>query len=69
MANAVKVNGADPDPGRGRCDDVATIDVTGGPGANAITLVGVTIAAFPDLTAVDVDGGAGDDTITGSEID
>ena len=67
-ANAVKVNGADPAPAQ-PCDDIATIDVTGGPGANAITLVGVTIAAFPDLTAVDVDGGAGDDTITGSEID
>ena len=67
VANAVKVNGADPAPTQ-PCDAIATIDVNGGPGANAITLVGVTIAAFPDLTAVDVDGGDGDDTITGSEI-
>ena len=64
----VKVNGADPTPGAD-CAGITTIDVTGGPQANVITLVGATIAAFPALTAVDVDGGAGDDTITGSEID
>jgi Ca2+-binding RTX toxin-like protein len=37
-----------------------------------ISLVGVTVvstgAVYPNVTAVDVDGGAGDDTITGSDI-
>jgi Ca2+-binding RTX toxin-like protein len=64
----VKVNGADPDGVVG-CDEVDTIDVTGGPGANAITLTGVDATAFPNLTAVTVDGGAGNDTILGSQID
>ena len=68
----VKVNGADPTPATD-CADITAIDVTGGPQANVISLVGVTAvstgAVFPNVTEVDVDGGAGDDTITGSDID
>ena len=65
----VEVNDAppetgDPDP---LCNAIDSILVTGGDQANAITLVGVTVAAFPDVTTVDVGGGDGNDTITGSE--
>ena len=70
----VKVNGATPSPGPAAdCASITAIDVTGGPGANVISLVGVTVvspgAVYPNVTEVDVDGGAGDDTITGSDID
>src|SRR5215207_3290235 len=68
-ANDVQVNGADPDDGQADCDSIESILVTGGDGANAITLTGVTVAAFPAVISVDVEGGAGDDTITGSEYD
>src|SRR5215207_9503655 len=68
-ANDVQVNGADPDDGQADCDSIESILVTGGDGANAITLTGVTVAAFPAVISVDVEGGAGDDTITGSDID
>ena len=68
VGGVVKVNGNDPDPGRGlRQHHLHRRD--GRPRANAISLVGVTIAAFPALDSVDVDGGGGNDTITGSEID
>jgi Ca2+-binding RTX toxin-like protein len=66
VANQVKVNGADPAPATA-CAAITSISVTGGPGANAIDLSGVTAAAFPAVTAVTVNGGAGTDTITGSE--
>jgi Ca2+-binding RTX toxin-like protein len=47
---------------------VQTLDVRGGPGNNIISLVGVTPAAFPALTRVQADAGAGRDTVTGSAI-
>ena len=72
VGGQVKVNGADPAPAS-TCASITAIDVTGNPGTNVITLVGVTVvstgAVFPNVTEVDVDGGAGDDTITGSDID
>jgi len=63
----VKVNGADPGTGPADCAAIASIDVHGGPGANAITLTGVTTAAFPNVASVAIDGAAGNDTIAGSE--
>ena len=69
VANAVQVNGASPPGGPHACNTITAIDVNGGPGANAITLTGVTTAAFPALAEVDIDGAGGNDTIAGSEID
>ena len=63
----VKVNGADPGTGPADCAAIASIDVHGGPGANALTLTGVTTAAFPAVASVAIDGAAGNDTIAGSE--
>ncbi|MFT5093872.1 MAG: Ca2+-binding RTX toxin-like protein, partial [Porticoccaceae bacterium] len=45
---------------------VRGIRVTGGDGANLINISGVVSTGFTSLTSVRVDGGAGDDTITGS---
>ena len=40
-------------PGDATCNAITAIDVNGGAGANAITLTGVTTAAFPRVAAVD----------------
>jgi Ca2+-binding RTX toxin-like protein len=65
-ANQIKVNGLDP-AGNGACDVLTAIEVAGGDGANAITLTGVTTAAFPLVATSTIDGAAGNDTILGSE--
>ena len=71
-ANQVKVNGQDPTPAAA-CDAITSIAVTGGDGANVIDLSGVTDrddavdTDFPAITSVTIDGGAGNDTITGTE--
>ena len=49
-------------------NSVTTLNVTGGAFKNVIDLSGVTAAAFPSLSAVNVDGGMGNDKITGSEF-
>ena len=49
------------------CSAITAIDVTGGDGANVITLTGVTAAAYTALTQTTIDAGAGDDQIFGSE--
>jgi Ca2+-binding RTX toxin-like protein len=49
------------------CNTINSIVVQGGPGANVISLAGVAGAAFPILTTVTIDGGGGNDTITGSD--
>jgi Ca2+-binding RTX toxin-like protein len=73
VANGVKINGADPDDGAANCDAITSIVVTGGPDANVIDLSGVTdrddavTTDYPAITSVTIDGGAGNDTITGSE--
>src|SRR5688572_10056660 len=64
-ANQIKVNGANP-TGNGACDVLTGIDVTAGDGASAITLTGVTAAAFPAIDDVELDGAGGNDTIAGS---
>jgi Ca2+-binding RTX toxin-like protein len=70
-ANAVQVNAAT--VAGGACDTITSIVVTGGSGANAIDLSGVTDkddavdTDYPAITSVTIDGAAGNDTITGSE--
>ncbi|QDV34855.1 DUF4394 domain-containing protein [Tautonia plasticadhaerens] len=64
----VLVNGADPDSGALAATDVISIDVTGGPGGNAIDLGAVSATGFENLAEVSVDGLAGDDTIIGSAL-
>ena len=62
----VTVNGAAVAPATPAAT-LTKITVDGGPGANVISLVGVTKAAFPAVTSVTLNGGGGDDTVTGSE--
>lgn len=45
-----------------------SLTVTGGSGKNAINLSGVTATGFPSLTSIVIAGGAGNDTIIGSEL-
>ena len=47
---------------------VKTLSVTGGSGNNAINLSGVSGSAFTMLSSVSIDGGAGNDSITGSAL-
>jgi Ca2+-binding RTX toxin-like protein len=68
VAGNVKINGADPAGGAVTSASLTSITATGGPLANVIDLSGVTAAGFPAVTAVTVAGGAGTDTITGSEL-
>ncbi|MHC4875061.1 MAG: peptidylprolyl isomerase [Planctomycetota bacterium] len=66
----VTVNG-DNDPamtGPISASAVTAIQVTGGDGDNPIDLSGVTGTDFTSLTSVDIDGGSGADTITGSDF-
>jgi hypothetical protein len=64
----VKVNDGNPGGGGAvACTTITSIDVDGGPGANAINLAGVTLAAFPNVSAVTIDGNGDNDTIAGSE--
>ena len=47
---------------------VTSLNVTGGPSNNIIDLSGVTLARFSALAQVNVDGGAGNDLIIGSQF-
>ncbi len=64
----IVVNGLAPGGGPANCDAVTKIIVTGGPGANAIDLRGVTDELFVALTGTEISGGGGDDVINGSEL-
>jgi len=64
----VIVNGAAPGGEPANCDAVTKIIVTGGPGANAIDLRGVTDELFVALTGTEISGGGDDDVIDGSEL-
>lgn len=67
----VTVN-ADADPagtGAIAASTVTSIVITGGDGANAIDVTGVTQAEFTALASVSIDTGAGDDSVDGSEFD
>lgn len=49
-------------------NSLSTITITGSTGNNLIDLTGVTVADFPAITGVTVTGGAGTDTILGSQF-
>ncbi|MGZ8633513.1 MAG: calcium-binding protein [Solirubrobacteraceae bacterium] len=49
------------------CTAITAINVTGGDGANVITLTGVTALTYSALTQTTINAGAGDDQIFGSE--
>ena len=49
------------------CDTITAIEVTGGDGANVITLTDVTAGDYPDLEQATIDAGEGNDQIFGSE--
>ena len=68
VAGAAKVNGVDPDGDPAPCAEVDSVEITGGPGANAIDLSGVSVAAFPSTDDVAAFGDEGDDTIAGSAL-
>ena len=68
VGGQAKVNGADPGTGPAACSSVTGLQVFGGPGGNVIDLSGVDPTAFNFLPNVQVDAGAGDDTVTGSPL-
>jgi Ca2+-binding RTX toxin-like protein len=63
-----KVNGADPDGDPAPCGAVESVEITGGPGPNAIDLSAVTQTAFPGAEYVSISGDEGADTIAGSAL-
>jgi Ca2+-binding RTX toxin-like protein len=67
--NDVLVNGNAPGTGAVDCDDITEIVVDGDDAANDINLSGVSTAAgkYDHLTAVEINGNGGNDTIRGSE--
>jgi Ca2+-binding RTX toxin-like protein len=64
----VTINGLAPGGVVAHCGAVTKIIVSGGPGANAIDLRGVTDEVFVALTGTEISGGGGDDVIDGSEL-
>jgi Ca2+-binding RTX toxin-like protein len=63
----IQINGAPaPDTPSVATSQIMSIDVIAGSGNNVVDVSGVTLAAFTNLTSLTVDGGDGDDTITGS---
>src|SRR5215211_7566074 len=67
-AGTAKVNGADPEGDAAPCGAVESIEISGGPDANVVDLAAVTATAFGGLEYVDVEGGDGADTVTGSAL-
>jgi Ca2+-binding RTX toxin-like protein len=63
-----KVNGADPEGDPAPCGAVESVEITGGPGPNAIDLAAVTPTAFPGAEYVSVVADEGADTIVGSGL-
>jgi hypothetical protein len=61
-----KVNGADPEGDAAPCGAVESIEINGGPGANAVDLAAVTAGAFPGIEYVNVVGDDGADALTGT---
>ncbi|MEZ5100904.1 MAG: hypothetical protein R3C15_14110 [Thermoleophilia bacterium] len=61
QVNGVNVGG---DPA---CATITSIVVSGGPGANLVSLVGANATDFPALTGTTVGGGGGRDTVLGSD--
>ena len=68
ITGAVKVNGFDPTTGPAACDSITSIAITGGPGANFISLQEVNETNFSTVDSVDVDAGGGTDTVFGGSL-
>lgn len=68
VGGRVKVNGLDPDGDPAPCGQVESVEVTGGPGANAIDFSGITAGAFPNASSIGAFGEEGADTISGSPL-
>jgi Ca2+-binding RTX toxin-like protein len=64
----VKINDRDPDSGQASAASITSIQVTGDGADNVIDLSGVSDPAFGLQTTVKVNGGGGNDTITGSKL-
>ena len=62
----VQVNNANPGTGVALCAPITQVTVTGGPGANDLSVTGVNVGVFPSVTGVTLSGGGGDDTLRGS---
>ena len=67
-AGTAKVNGADPEGDAAPCGAVESIEISGGPEANAVDLAAVTATAFGGIEYVNVLGDDGPDTVTGSAL-
>jgi len=67
LSGKVAVNGAAIAPATD-CGAPVRLHVTGGTGANNVDLSAVTAALFPNLREVLVNGGAGNDTLRGSQL-
>ena len=65
----VKVNGQDPSGGAVLCTDIKGMVVNGGDGDNKIDLGDVGTENFPNVENVEINGGDGNDEITGSGFD
>jgi hypothetical protein len=65
-AGTVKINNADPESGVIACASLRGLNVEGGPGANWITLEGVTAADFSSLASISVRAGDGADRLHAS---
>jgi Ca2+-binding RTX toxin-like protein len=65
--NVVVANAVTAPPAGTKCDTITAINVTGGDGANVITLTNVKEAAFTALTKTTVNAGDGNDRIFGTE--
>jgi len=68
LTGKVAVNGAAIAPAT-NCTAPVQLHVTGGTGANTVDLSAVTATLFPSLREVLVNGGAGNDTLRGSQLD
>ncbi len=68
VGGRAKVNGLDPDGDPAPCAEVDTVEVTGGPDANAIDFSGITAAAFPNAESIGAFGDDGADTLSGSPL-
>lgn len=68
VAGNVQVNAADPGTGAAACASISLINVSGDALANTFDLSGIVRADFAILTQAQVNGGDGDDVITGTAV-
>jgi Ca2+-binding RTX toxin-like protein len=66
--NMLLINGGFPGSGPANCDAVTLINLMGDAGNNTVDLSGVTGVDFPLLVQANINGGSGNDTITGTAV-